>query len=139
MAISTECIVCERRPSVFAFQVCRECRFGAAQVILAGEIAGTKETWKVGDAFEAARMRFERHRSGWQGFPPKPEVLASVAQGLLEQGMLNEALLNAAGAVLLGDSADMNDVGASALEVLFDARLQQDQFLERLRRALENG
>jgi hypothetical protein len=123
---------------VFALQVCRECRLGAAQLILSGEIKAAKEIWNVDDAFEAARMRFERHRNEWQGSPPRPEVLASVAQGLLEQGLPNEALLNAAGAVLLGEAADVNTVGASALEVLFDAQLQQNEFFERLRDALRS-
>ncbi len=123
VATFTECVICERRPGAFRHHVCRECRQAAARLILEGDFQTDRELWTVGDAIEAVRMKFEQYRNERASAPPEAEVLASVAQGLLEQGMHAEALLNAAGAILLGESADANTVGASALSVVLDPRI----------------
>ena len=135
MAEGTDCAICTVRPAAFSFptSVCRECRAGMANVVLFAGAETIQEIWKIGPSFSNKRERSRR-----SGSTHSAEVVASVAWGLLEQGLLDDALVTAAEAIAIGESADLNHVGASALEVLFDARLQQGEFLERLRRALEN-
>lgn len=123
-------------PACVRPQVCRACRLAAARLVLDGDVQTVSELWAVGDALEGVRLGFEQYRNTWGSSPPAAEVLASVAQGLLDQELLAEGLLNAAAAILLGESADANTVGASALSVILDPRLARDDFRRNLRAEL---
>jgi hypothetical protein len=61
-----------------------------------------------------------------------------LACGLLELGHFDDALLAAAVVINLGEAADVNSVGANALEVLFDA-IPTKGLWERLRTLLRKG
>jgi len=77
-----------------------------------------RSLWKVTANFDRQRQKSQQRQTC-----AAPEVLSAVAWGLLEQGIVDDALLAAAEAVMLGESADMNRVGASALRVIFDERI----------------
>jgi len=67
---------------------------------------------------------------------PSPEVVASVARGVLEQGYLDDGLVLSALAIKGGEGADINQVGASALGVMLDPLLAQHGIALGLRAAL---
>ena len=95
------------------------------------------KVWTIGEEFEKNRERALAWISRTAGEHPAPEARAALANGLLELGHRDDALLAAAAAINLGEAADINTVGASALEVLFDAGPKRDDFLEHLRSLLQ--
>jgi hypothetical protein len=70
---------------------------------------------------------------------PRPEVVATVARGLLEQGYVDDGLVLAALAITGGEEADVNRVGASALGVMLDPLLAQPDFASTLRMTLHRS
>jgi hypothetical protein len=68
--------------------------------------------------------------------PPRAQVVASVARGLLDQGYVDDGLVLAALAIRGGEEADVNRVGASALGVMLDPLLARSGIEPTLRAAL---
>jgi hypothetical protein len=128
------CEVCQVRAGRFLQErICGQCRLHIASTILSDSAAEVGKLWRVTTAFDDCRQKafqIEKERTD----PPRPAVLASVAWGLLEQGFIDDPVVLAGLAISAGEEADVNRVGASALEVLLDPRLAQPGQLESLRR-----
>jgi hypothetical protein len=115
--------------------LCRECRIRMAGVALAGSAELIETLWLVTTYFSYRRHQLillSRERSD----PPRPQVIASVARGLLEQGYVDDGLVLAALAIQGGEEADVNRVGASALGVMLDPLLARPGIESTLRAAL---
>lgn len=140
MATSTPtpaCAVCLVRPAQFLReQVCSRCRLAVGRRVLEASLSTLSSVWFITSAFDERRRKvldFERARET----PAEAAIVASVAQGLLDQGLADDALVLAAVAIGLGEGADSNRVGASALEVLVDRRLAKVAFPESLRAIID--
>jgi len=131
--IGSLCEICQARPGRFLGQrICDECRQHIAATVLCAPATEVATLWRVTDGFDVCRKRaLEFHQN--RDDPARPEVLASVADGLLEQGLVDDPIVLAALAISLGETADMNLVGASALEVLMSNRLSRPGLTMRLR------
>lgn len=116
----TKCSICGNNGASFSrpVPICSNCRLEAANLILREPDSMIRSLWKVTANFDRQRQKSQQRQTC-----AAPEVLSAVAWGLLEQGIVDDALLAAAEAVMLGESADMNRVGASALRVIFDERI----------------
>lgn len=130
------CVVCGVSKAEFVPGVCGSCREAMAHLVLNGRTAEIGKVWQIGPGFDEARERMRSYQRRKQGAPPRAEVIALVASGLVPQGLKDDALLNAAESIRLGEASDSNDVGARALLVLFDRQLQQPEFARRLQGAL---
>ena len=140
-----ECCICQRRPARFrAPPICVECRTAVAKAILTLDPQLLKGLWQIDDSF--AERKAALLASTYKAMPdsqaPTEDIAAdetvaaaraSVAHGLLVLGHKNDPLIVAAISILNGVSADENDVGASALEVIFDERLRTATTLRSLR------
>lgn len=106
-----------------------------AEVALAGSAELIETMWLVTTYFAHRRnelVLLNREHPD----PPRPQVVASVARGLLEQGYVDDGLILAALAIESGEEADVNRVGASALGVMLDPQLTQPGIVSTLRAAL---
>ena len=111
---------------------CRECRLRIATLALAGSAELIETLWLVTTYFAHRRIQLVL----LNGDPPRPQVVASVARGLLEQGYVDDALVLAALAITGGEEADVNRVGASALGVMLDPLLARPGIASTLRTTL---
>lgn len=106
-----------------------------AEVALAGSAELIETLWLVTTYFAYRRRQLvllnREHPN-----PPRPQVVASLARGLLEQGYVDDGLILAALAIQGGEEADVNRVGASALSVMLDPLLAQPGAEAILRAAL---
>jgi hypothetical protein len=115
--------------------MCRECRLEIATMVLDGSEDQIARMWLATADFGSRRrhlVTLNRERAD----RPRADVLATVARGLLEQGYVDDALILASIAIRLGDEADINQVGASALKVLFDPLLASADIVSLLRERL---
>lgn len=106
-----------------------------AELALAGSAELVETLWLVTTYFAYRRHQLvllNRERAD----PPRPQVVASVARGLLEQGYVDDGLILAALAIEGGEEADVNRVGASALGVMLDPLLARPGIESTLRAAL---
>jgi len=149
--VGTECVVCEERDAEFRFPpLCALCRQTLAAIVLnaTGELVA--ELWRIDQHFEerrsfllasvgAAVVGQEAQASGVAPDEGVAAARASVAQGLLELGHMNDPLILAAIAVLNGRSSDHNKVAASALAVFFDERIARAAMLPGVRKLIASG
>ena len=130
------CRICTTRaPDYPRHGICGECRSRAAEVALNSSADLIETLWLVSHKFADRRAQLlviDRDRLD----RPGPDVVASVARGLLEQGYVDDGLVLAAIAIRGGDSADVNQVGASALGVMLDPLLARPGIAATLRVAL---
>jgi hypothetical protein len=133
------CEFCMERPAVFRQRlICRECRLKIATIALEGSEDLIATTWSITPEFGARRrhqLAFDRERDD----RPRGEIVASVAWGLLQQGYRDDPLILASIAITLGDDADLNRVGMSALEVLFHPLLIGAEGMSSLRLLLNKS
>jgi hypothetical protein len=106
-----------------------------AEVALAGSTELIETLWFVTAGFGDRRNQFVLLNRVHPD-PPRPEVFASVARDLLEQGYVDEGLVLAALAIQRGEGADVNRVRASALGVMLDPLLARPGFASILRATL---
>lgn len=100
-------------------------------IIICAAEADIVAMWRVGPSFVQSRQKL-LEMTARRADPPKAEVLASVAYGLLQQGLRDDAIVLAAVAIQLGEGADINSVGASALHVVFDPAIAESELVARL-------
>lgn len=130
------CRVCAVRAADYRpHMICRECRNAMAEVALTGSDELIATLWLVTADFGDRRKQVLFLNRG-RADVPRPEVVASVARGLLEQGYVDDGLVLSALAIKGGEGADINQVGASALGVMFDPLLAQSGIALSLRVAL---
>jgi hypothetical protein len=114
--------------------ICRECRRRMAEFALASSTEVLEKIWRITANFVDRRNQLvllSRERSD----PARPELVASVARGLLEQGYVDDGLVLAALAIQGGEQADVNRFGASALGVMLDPRFAGPDIASTLRAA----
>lgn len=136
MVADESCQICMSCSADYLPQmICRECRLRMAEVALTSSVDLIETLWLVSVDFVDRRNQLvllNRERSD----PARPEVVASVARGLLEQGYVDDGLVLAALSIKGGEDADVNRVGASALGVMLDPLLARPGITSMLRAAL---
>lgn len=130
------CRICMARSADYPrHMICHECRICMAELVIAGSAELIETLWLVTTYFA-----FRRHQlvllNQERPLPSRPQVVASVARGLLEQGYVDDGLILAALAIQGGRQADVNRVGASALGVMLDPLLARPGIDAKLRAAL---